>query len=229
MDKVVSLVTGASSGIGAETAIQLSNVSSHIYIIGRNIKNLEIVNDKIVNNNCECTIVPLDVTEESVFSNLAKSIAEKDNKLDIVVSCAGIIDHLSPVDSINEEQFKKIIETNYLSNFRLIKYFHYLLKNSKNGRLAVVSSNQNNGNLYWGNYQPIMKALNELLITYANENKKTNIKANVLCPKAVNTSFRDKIMPGENKDNLLTVNEVAKRILEVTSKNFKETGKIINL
>jgi len=229
LDKVVSLVTGASSGIGAETAIQLSNVSSHIYIIGRNIKNLEIVNDKIVNNNCECTIVPLDVTEESVFSNLAKSIAEKDNKLDIVVSCAGIIDHLSPVDSINEEQFKKIIETNYLSNFRLIKYFHYLLKNSKNGRLAVVSSNQNNGNLYWGSYQPIMKALNELLITYANENKKTNIKANVLCPKAVNTSFRDKIMPGENKDNLLTVNEVAKRILEVTSKNFKETGKIINL
>ena len=229
MKKIVSLVTGASSGIGAETAIQLSNVSDQIYIIGRNIKNLEIVNDKIVKNNCECTIVPLDITEDSVISNLAKSMAKKDNKVDIVVSCAGIIDHLSPVDSIDEERFKKIIETNYLSNFRLIKSFHYLLKNSENGRLVVVSSNQNNGNQYWGVYQPIMKALNELLITYANENRKTNIKANILCPKAVNTNFRDKIMPGENKNTLLSVNEVAKKILELTSKNFQETGNIINI
>ena len=229
MSKVVSLITGASSGIGAETAVQLSRVSSHIYIIGRNIKKLETVNDKIVNNGCNCTIVPLDITEDSVLSNLAKSIAEKDNKLDVLVSCAGIIDHLSPVYSINEEQFKKIIETNYLSNFKLIKSFHYLLKNSNNGRLVIVSSNQDNTDQYWGIYQPIMSALNELLVTYANENKKTNIKANILCPKAVDTSFRDKIMPGENKSNLLSVNEVAKKILELTSKKFEETGKIINI
>ena len=229
MNKAVSLVTGASSGIGAETAVQLSKVSSHIYIIGRNIKNLEIVNDKIVNNGCECTIVPLDITEDLVLNNLAKSITNKDNKIDIIVSCAGIIDHLSTVDSINEEQFKAIIETNYLSNFRLIKSFHYLLKNSKNGRLVIVSSNQDNGSQYWGVYQPTMKALNELLITYANENRKTNIKANILCPKAVNTNFRDKIMPGENKNTLLSVNEVAEKIIQITGKDFKETGKIINI
>jgi NAD(P)-dependent dehydrogenase (short-subunit alcohol dehydrogenase family) len=229
LNKAVSLVTGASSGIGAETAIQLSNVSSHIYIVGRNIKNLETVNDKIVKNNCECTIIPLDITENLVLDNLARMIATKNNKVDIVVSCAGIIDHLSPVDSINEEQFKKIIETNFLSNFRLIKSFHYLLKNSENGRLVIVSSNQNNGNQYWGIYQPIMKALNELLIIYANENRGTGIKANILYPKAVNTKFRDKIMPGENKDTLLSANTVAKKIIQMTSKAFQETGKIINI
>ena len=117
MEKVISLVTGASSGIGAETAIQLSKISSHIYIIGRNISNLEIVNDKIINNDCECTIVPLDINEDQAFNNLAKTIAEKDNKIDIIVSCAGIIDHLSPIESINEDQFKNIVETNFLSNF----------------------------------------------------------------------------------------------------------------
>ena len=229
MDKAVSLVTGASSGIGAEAAIQLSKMSHHIYIIGRNIKNLEAINDKIVNNGCECTIVPLDITKDSVLHNLAKKVAEIDNKVDIIVSCAGIVDHLSPVDSINEEHFKKIIETNLLSNLRLIKSFHHLLKNSKNGRLAVLSSNQNNGNQYWGIYQPIMNALNELFIIYANENRKTNIKANILCPKSVNTKFRDKIMPGENKSILLSTNTVAKKIIEMTSKDFQETGTIINI
>ena len=229
MNKIVSLVTGASSGIGAETAIQLSNLSSHIYIIGRNIKNLETINDKIVNNGCECTIVPLDITEDSALINLAKSIAKKDNKVDIVVSCAGIIDQLSPVASIDESKLKEIIETNFISNFRLIKSFHYLLKNSKNGRLVIVSSNQNNGIQYWGVYHPIMKALNEMLITYANENKKTRIKANILCPRAVDTNFRNKIMPGENKDTLLSVNTVAQKIIQLTSEDLEETGKIIKI
>ena len=229
MNKAVSLVTGASSGIGYETAIQLSKVSSHIYIIGRNIKNLEVVNDKITKNNCKCTIVPLDVTKDSALNNLAKSIAKKEQKIDILVSCAGIIDQLSPVSSINELKFKEIVETNFISNFNLIKSFHYLLKNSDNGRIVILSSNQNNRNQYWGIYQPIMIALNELLITYANENKKTRIKANILCPSAVDTKFRDKIMPGENKNTLLSTSTVAKKIIEITREDFYETGEIINI
>ena len=36
-------------------------------------------------------------------------------------------------------------------------------------------------------------------------------------------------MPGENKNTLLSVNKVAKKILELASKDFKETGKIINI
>ena len=229
MKKLISLVTGASSGIGSETAIQLSTISSHVYIVGRNVKNLELINDRIVKNNCECTIVPLDITEDLALNNLAKSIAERNNKIDIIVSCAGIIDHLSPVDSINELEFKRIIETNFLSNFKLIKSFHYLLKNSENGRLVIVSSNKNVGIQYWGIYQPIMSALNELVITYAKENIKTKIKVNLLCPTGVNTKFRDKIMPGENKNALLPTKSVAKKILEITSTDFQKTGEIIDI
>jgi|TARA_B100001029_G_C15048851_1_gene449186 Dehydrogenases with different specificities (related to short-chain alcohol dehydrogenases) len=229
LSKSISLVTGASSGIGAQTAIELSKVSSHIYIIGRNIKNLEIINDKIISNNCECTIVPLDITEGQALNNLAKTIAEKNDKIDIIVSCAGVIDQLSPVDSINEIEFKNIVETNYIANFILIKSFHYLLKNSKNGRLVILSTNQNDDGQYWGVYRPIMKALNALVITYANENKKTKIKANILCPSSVNTSFRDKIMPGEDKKTLLSPFMVAQKILELTSQDYRLTGKIINI
>ena len=74
-----------------------------------------------------------------------------------------------------------------------------------------------------------MKALNELVITYADENRNTKIRANLICPKGVNTYFRDKIMPGENKNDLLTIRAVAEKILEISSKNFKETGVIIEI
>ena len=48
----IAVVTGASSGIGAEIAIQLSKISDHIYIVGRNIEKLEKTNDNIIKNNC---------------------------------------------------------------------------------------------------------------------------------------------------------------------------------
>ncbi len=230
MNEIICLVTGASSGIGAKTAIELSKMSTHIYILGRNIEKLEIVNDQIVQNECKCTIIPLDITESNALENLAKSIAKKESKIDILISCAGIIGQLSTVESINESKFKEVIELNYLSNFKLIKSFHYLLKNSDYGRLIVVSSNEKEiGKHYWGIYQPIMKALNELVITYANENLRTNIKANIVCPSAVDTEFRDSIMPGENKNNLLSTKQVSQEIVKLTKKTLKDSGKIFEI
>jgi len=230
LNKQICLITGASSGIGAKTASLLSNESEHIYIVGRNIESLEITHDTIVKNNCNCTIVPLDITKDGVLNELAKNIYKKDGRIDILVSSAGIIEHLSPIDSIDESLFKKIVELNFISNFKLIKSFHYLLKQSEDARVLVVSYLAKKiANQYWGIYQPIMHALNELIITYAVENKNSNIKANLLCPGAVDTPFRNKIMPGEDKSNLLTVNTVAKKILELTQNNLIETGKIYTI
>ena len=75
MKKLNCLVTGASSGIGKEISIELSTHAKHIYICSRNVQKLEIVHDKIIENNCECTIVPLNLCEENVIENLAKPVS----------------------------------------------------------------------------------------------------------------------------------------------------------
>ena len=73
-----------------------------------------------------------------------------------------------------------------------------------------------------------MTALNELLLTYSNENKKSNIKTNVFCPVSVNTKFRETIMPGENKDNISSPKEVAYKIVNHILYE-KKSGKIIEI
>ena len=89
---------------------------------------------------------------------------------------AGSIDALSPIDSIDLQKFKDILKLNYISNFRMIKNFHPLLKSANNANLAVISSQiDNSKKQYWGIYQPIMSALNELTITYAKENYRSKI------------------------------------------------------
>ena len=142
---------------------------------------------------------------------------------------AGSIDALSPIDSIDLQKFKDILNLNYISNFRMIKNFHPLLKNANNANLAVISSQIDcTKKQYWGIYQPIMSALNELTITYAKENYRSKIKANVFCPKAVRTKFRDIIMPGENKDALPTPEYIAKKIIRYILTS-EESGKLIQL
>ena len=61
MNSLNCLITGASSGIGKSISIELSKISKHIYITSRDVKKLEEVHDIIINNDCECTIVPLDL------------------------------------------------------------------------------------------------------------------------------------------------------------------------
>ena len=229
MKDLICVVTGASSGIGKHISIELSSIAKHIYIIARDIKKLECVHDEIIKNQCECTIVPVDLREENSVENLAQQISKKNKFINALILSAGSIDALSPIDSIDLQKFKDILKLNYISNFRMIKNFHPLLKSTNNANLAVISSQiDNSKKQYWGIYQPIMSALNELTITYAKENYRSKIKANVFCPKAVRTKFRDIIMPGENKDALPTPEYIAKKIIKhiLTS---EESGKIIQI
>jgi len=223
------LITGASSGIGNSISIELSKYVRHIYIVARDIKNLESTHDKIVKNGCSCTIVPLDLCVDGGIKNLSKQIFLKDKYLDLIVLSAGKIDHLSPVDSIDLEKMNKILKLNFISNFRMIKCFHSLLKNAPSSQLAVISSNREKfDNQYWGIYQPIMTALNELVMIYAKENKNSGIKANIFCPQGVDTKLREVTMPGENKDDVMSSEFFAKSITKLIL-NCKLTGEIINI
>ena len=228
LNKTVCLVTGASSGIGKQTAIKISNIVDHVYILSRDVSKLEIVNDYIIDNGSDCTIVPMDLTKKNNIKELAKNIYEKENKIDIVISSAGRINQLSPVGSQNENEVIKTFELNYLANLSLMKEFLPLLKLSSKGKFMLISSIYSAlKSQYWGGYQPIMTALNELVRIYAEENK--NIRVNCICPSAVDTSFRDNIMPGEDKKLILKPEKIAENIIKTIQNDSIRSGEIITI
>ena len=228
LNKTVCLVTGASSGIGKQTAIKISNIADHVYILSRNVSKLEIVNDHIINNGSDCTIVPMDLTKKNNIKELAKNIYEKENKIDIVISSAGRINQLSPIGSQNEDEVIKTFELNYLANLSLMKEFLPLLKLSSKGKFILISSMYSTlKSQYWGGYQPIMTALNELVRIYAEENK--NIRVNCICPSAVDTDFRNDIMPGENKKLIIKPEKIAENIIKTIKDDTIQSGDIITI
>ena len=221
-------MTGASSGIGKHAAIKISNIADHVYILSRDVSKLEIVNDHIVNNGTDCTIVPMDLTKKNNIKELAKNIYEKEKKLDIVISSAGRINQLSPIGSQNENEVKKTFELNYLANLSLMKEFLPLLKLSSKGKFILISSMYSAlKSQYWSGYQPIMTALNELVRIYAEENK--NIRVNCICPSAVDTDFRINIMPGEDKKLILKPEKIAENIVKTIEDDEIQSGDIITI
>ena len=72
-----------------------------------------------------------------------------------------------------------------------------------------------------------MTALNELVKVYAEENK--SIKVNCICPSAVDTDFRNDIMPGEDKKLILKPENIAENIIKIIQDESIQSGEIITV
>jgi len=113
-DKVV-IVTGASSGIGAETAVKFSSLGAKVILNGRNSEKLKEVLNRCVNP--VFTVVG-DVTDEKFAASLIKATIEKYGRLDVLVNNAGVLEPGS-IETTSLEQYDRVFNTNVRSLYHL--------------------------------------------------------------------------------------------------------------
>ena len=95
----LALVTGASRGIGAATAIALAAKGAHVVLTARTPGGLEEVEATIHAAGGSATIAPLDLAESETIARLATAIGDRWDALDILVLNAGMLGSLSSVPS----------------------------------------------------------------------------------------------------------------------------------
>ena len=76
LDGKLALVTGASKGIGAATAIALAEAGAHVVLTGRDVRALEQVEDQIHAVGGASTIAPVDLAESDGIARLATAISD---------------------------------------------------------------------------------------------------------------------------------------------------------
>ncbi len=190
--KKTALITGASSGIGKSTAIELAKLGYHIIITGRRLEKLTELKQYIKNNfNVECVILSFDIRDRVDTEKKFESLTDdQKNSLEILVNNAGLALGNTGIDAGVTDDWETMIDTNikgllYISNC-VIPYF----KKNKRGHIINIGSIAGkevykNGNVYCATkhaVEALTKGMRIDLLPY-------NIKVTGICPAATETEF----------------------------------------
>ena len=222
LDGKLALVTGASKGIGAATAVALAEAGAHVVLTGRDVKALETVEDRIHEVGGASTIAPVDLEESDGIARLSQAIAGRWDKLDYLVISAAYLPTLTPVTQIDGKQFTRAVTVNLLATQALLANFDPLLKRADGGRvIGLTSSVGEKARAYWSAYGSTKAAFDNLLESYGSEVEKIgNVRVAIVDPGATRTAMRAKAYPGEDPQTVKPPEAVATRLVELLVNDF---------
>lgn len=228
LDGRVTLVTGATRGIGYAAAIALAKAGSHIIATGRTQGGLEDLDDDIKSLGGECTLVPLDLKNGDGLDQLGAIIFERWGRLDGLLANAGVLGDITPAPHLEPKTFDDLIAINLTANYRLIRSLDPLLRKSEAGRaLFLTSGVASSRRAFWGGYSASKAGLEALVQSYAKEMAITNVKVNLLNPGATRTAMRAKAMPGEDPASLPDPADIAPLIVDMLSPEYGNNDSIV--
>ena len=189
-DQIVA-ITGASSGIGRQAAVDFSyNGAKTIILISRNIMRLNQVK-KTINPDCNVEIYSCDISDKKMVYDVGQNIMNDIGPIDILVNNAGIGIYGKVIDQTIED-IEKVTSTNYLGMVYFIKAFLPSMIKNKRGHIVNVASLAASfgipGMAAYCGFKFAVLGFSESL---SYELKNTNVGITVVSPIAVKTNFFD--------------------------------------
>lgn len=205
MENKIVLITGATAGIGKETAREIAKTGANVVIIGRDSAKTGAVADELrkASGNEKIDTLVADLSLMSGIRRAADEFKSKYERLDVLVNNAGAIFDRR---ELTAEGLEKTFALNHISYFLLTNLLLDTIKNSAPARIVSVSSTAHSfGKIDFENLQreksfskfgsySASKLMN-VLFTYelARHLKGTDVTANCLHPGAVASNFGDEL------------------------------------
>lgn len=218
-EKVV-IITGASEGIGLETARLLSGCGAKAVIAARSIDKLKDIEKQLEGSFA----VKTDMRNPDDVTNLIKQTVNKFGRIDVLVNNAGQGVH-GPVEGLNLELYKEVFELNVVAVIDAMQKVIPVMRSQGSGIIVNISSRVSKNYFpFLGGYASTKYALNCISLTAREELAKDNIIVSVVHPKLTLTNFqknsidydKDKLSwlgrPGMEAD---TPDKVAGKIKEI--------------
>ena len=138
MEKV-AVVTGASSGIGFETALALAKEGYYTYATMRDTKKSDKIKELGQKDNLKIDVLELDVDDEGSVKTAMKKILDEKQRVDVIVNNAGW-GLWGCVEDVSVDEFKAQFETNFFSIIRLIQEVGPTMRKQGSGKIVNISS-----------------------------------------------------------------------------------------
>lgn len=186
-NKVVWVV-GASSGIGAEIALQTAKWGGKVVLSARNQNKLEEIKAGIKNSE-EAFIAPLDLEDQSNFDAIVSTIIERYGRIDYVFNNGGLSQRGEAGDTAIEID-RRIMEINYFGNIAITKAVLPYMRKQQSGHIIPISSIAGKFGFYLRSaYSASKHAMQGFYESLLLEEAKNNIHVTLAYPGKINTEI----------------------------------------
>jgi len=219
----VSIITGASSGIGKALAYELASKGSNLVIAARRDSLLLEIAENIRNQyNIEVVTVKADVSNSIDCKNIITKAIEKFNRIDILINNAGISQR-AMFDELELDVIKKVMDVNYWGTVNTTKYALPYIKKAKGSIVAISSISGFSPLPARTGYCSSKYAIHGFMESLRIEHLKTGVHIMIAAPEYVASEIREHALLNDGKEQgkspreekeMLTAEYVAYRIVK---------------
>ena len=188
-DKVI-IVTGATQGIGLATAKLLSQKGTRVVLVARSESDLQRVSKDIPNS----LAISTDMRDEHAIGTMIQKVMNTYGQIDVLINNAaqGLN---APVESVNINDYKEIIDLNVIGVLIAMKQVIPLMRAQGGGQIINISSVASKEIIsHMSPYASTKYALNCLSLTAREELEKDNIMVTLVHPDLTDTNFGNNLI-----------------------------------
>ena len=225
------VITGASSGVGYEAALQLTkNSGNKVVALARSEDKLQKLSEAVIVRNPDSILFPFkfDIIHGEYDEELIPYLKENLGKVDILINNAGALIN-KPFTDLDQLDFVAMLQSNFLGHVKMIQNLLPLMNPKGSHVVNIGSMGGFQGSIKFSGlaaYSAGKAALHTLTECLALELEKSNIKVNCLALGSAQTEMLEKAFPGYTSP--VKASEMGKLIAEfaVTGHQFFN-GKIL--
>jgi len=204
-DSRTVLITGATGGLGRALSLELGKAGATVVLMGRHRGRLESVYDELVGIGApEPAMIEQDFknTTPEVLQGTADVVAQTFSRLDALVHTAASLGELSPLQVIEDAQWREAFDVNLHAARDLTMACLPLLRTT--GNASVLFTLDDHSTAYWGGYGVSKAALRSLCTMFADEtdnqlddNNHPSVAIHGIQPGPMRTRLRRRAFSGE--------------------------------
>ncbi len=216
--KKVSLITGASRGIGRGVAIRFAREGAFVIAVARNKDLLRGLEEELSKEGLRIETIQADLSSSPACEEVVTRAVEEYGRIDVLVNNAGILGLRVPIVQITPSEWDMVIATNlnavfYLSRLAALQMMRQHSGSIINVTSGVVAKPRPN----WGAYLPSKFAVEGLTLMMSDELREYGVRVNMIDPGGVRTEMRASAFPDEDPAVLKTPEETTEPFVFLAS------------
>lgn len=201
----VVVVSGASSGLGAQMAKGFAAQGADLVITARRIEKLESLAEEIRAMGVKCLPIKCDVTDSAMVDTAAETVEKEFGKVDVLVNCAGAAANAGVLNMTNDE-WDFTMSADLTSVFYVTRAFANIMKKNNYGRIINIASMYGlvgNPAIDTVAYHASKGGVVNFTRAVAAELAKFNITCNCICPGYFATELTEDTLKTEYFTNYM--------------------------